>query len=63
MGIYANNMLQGIITSECRGDIVKPKNLNLMYLVLNKSGKVYYEAISLEDAQNNCPPGYTIVSE
>jgi len=34
-----------------------------MYLVLNKSNKVYYEAISLEDAQNNCPPGYTIVSE
>jgi len=34
-----------------------------MYLVLNKANQVWYEAISLEDARYNCPPGYVIVPE
>lgn len=30
-------------------------------LVIDRKGNIFYEAVSLEDAQNNCPHGYQIV--
>ena len=32
----------------------------MSYFILDKKGNMYYEAGSLEEALQNCPPGYTI---
>jgi len=34
-----------------------------MYLVLDKNDDIFYEALSLEEAQHNCPDGYRVVAE
>lgn len=34
-----------------------------MYLVLDKNDDIFYEALSLEEAQHNCPDGYRVVQQ
>jgi len=35
----------------------------MSYLVLDPQGEIYYEAVDIEEAIVNCPPGYQIVNQ